>query len=230
MMMAAPGKKTNWFAIIISLVVVVAVVGVGALVVTMNNAATAPAEAPAAGVVNEETGGVSLGDGPNVIEEYVDFMCPFCGDYWAGYSDYVSEKVKSGDVTLVIHPISILDNASMGTKYSTRAASAAYCVAETNPDAFYAYVDRLFEKQPAESTEGLTNDQLVEYASQVGAGDAASCIQGEEYADYVAERTPETPLAEGATGISTPTIVVNGEVVSLTLQGPEADLEPLLTK
>ena len=74
MMMAAPGKKTNWFAIIISLVVVVAVVGVGALVVTMNNAATAPAEAPAAGVVNEETGGVSLGDGPNVIEEYVDFM------------------------------------------------------------------------------------------------------------------------------------------------------------
>ncbi|MDN3312165.1 DsbA family protein [Microbacterium oryzae] len=229
-MMANPGKKTNWFAIVISLIVVVAIVGVGALVVTMNNAATAPAEAPAAGVVNEETGGISIGDGPDVIEEYVDFMCPYCGQYWEGYSEYVSEKVEAGEATLVIHPISILDNASQGTEYSTRAASAAYCVAETNPDAFYPYVDRLFANQPAESTEGLSDDELAEFADEVGAGDAASCIADQEYADYVAERTEETPIAPGASGISTPTIVVNDEFVQLTFQGPEVDLEPLLAQ
>ncbi|GAA4777493.1 DsbA family protein [Microbacterium gilvum] len=229
-MMASPGKKTNWFAIIISIVVVVAVVGVGALVVTMNNAASAPAAAPADGVVNEDTGGISLGEGADVIEEYVDFMCPYCGQYWDGYSEYVSEKVSSGDATLVIHPISILDNASMGTQYSTRAASAAYCVAESNPEAFYPYVDKLFANQPAESTEGLTDDQLADYASQVGAGDAASCIADGEYMDYVTEKTQDTPIAEGATGISTPTIVVNGEMVSLTFSGPETDLAPLLTQ
>jgi protein-disulfide isomerase len=229
-MMATPGKKTNWFAIVISLIVVVAIVGVGALVVTMNNAATAPAEAPAAGVVNEETGGISIGDGPDVIEEYVDFMCPYCGQYWDGYSEYVGEKVKAGEATLVIHPISILDNASQGTQYSTRSASAAYCVAETNPDAFYSYVDRLFDNQPAESSKGLSDDELAKFAEEVGAGDAASCIADHEYSDYVAERTEKTPIAPGAGGISTPTIMVNDEFVQLTFQGPEADLEPLLAK
>ena len=230
MMMASAGKSTNWFAIVISAVVVVVVVALGGLVVWMNGAATAPADAPAAGVVNEETGAIVVGDGPNVIEEYVDFMCPYCGQYWEGYSEYVSEQVSEGNVTLEIHPISILDNQSQGTQYSTRSASATYCVAEADGDAVYSFVDLLYDNQPSESTEGLSDDELVAFAEQVGAEDAASCIAEGEYMDYVAERTEETPVADGASGISTPTIVVNGEIASLTFSGPETDLAPLLTK
>ncbi|WOF22288.1 DsbA family protein [Microbacterium betulae] len=228
-MMASAGKKTNWFAIVISAVVVVAVVALGGLVVWMNGAATAPADAPAAGVVNEETGAIVVGDGPNVIEEYVDFMCPYCGQYWATYSEYVSERVSSGDVTLEIHPISILDNTSQGTQYSTRSASAAYCVAEADSDAFYPFVDLLYDNQPAESTEGLSDDELISYAEQAGAAGAASCIADGDYMDYVAQMTPETPIQTGASGISTPTVVVNGEFLSITWD-PETDLAPLLTE
>ena len=40
--MAAAARKTNWFAIWVSVAVVVVLVGVGALVVWMNNSASTP--------------------------------------------------------------------------------------------------------------------------------------------------------------------------------------------
>jgi protein-disulfide isomerase len=216
--MASAAKKTNWFAIVISAIVVVALVGVGAVVVWMNNTATAPAEAPAAAVVNEETGAITLGEGPNVVAEYFDFMCPYCGRYWETYSEDVNERVVAGEVTLEMHPISILDNASQGTAYSTRAAGAVYCVAEENADAVYPFVDLLFDNQPREATAGLSDEEIIGYAERAGAEGAASCIEG-----------GELPIAPGQTRPSTPTVLVNDEFLGITWD-PEADLVPLLTK
>src|SRR5699024_12404568 len=53
---------------------------------------------------------------------------------------------------LNLHPISILDRASQGTEYSTRAANAAYCVADEDGEAAYTFIDLLFRNQPAEAT------------------------------------------------------------------------------
>lgn len=209
----AAGKRSG-FAIIVSIIVVVAVVGVGALVVWMNNQASAPAEAPAAGVIDEETGAIAIGDGPETVTEYVDFMCPICGSAHDAYSDTLTDLVSNGDITLELHPISILDRYSQGTEYSTRAANAAYCVAEDDGDAVYPFIDLMFRNQPAEATTGLDDDEIIGYAEQAGAAGAAECIANGDYIDYVGEMTQETPVVPGNSGIATPTILVNGEFVT----------------
>ncbi|WP_261167080.1 thioredoxin domain-containing protein [Microbacterium sp. Marseille-Q6965] len=219
----AAARKTNWVAIWISAAVVVAIAVIAVLVVQMNRQAVALAESPASAVVDEETGAITLGDGPNVLEEYLDFMCPYCHEYHETYGEDVAELVEEGEVTLNVHPIAILDSQSNGTQFSTRAAGAVYCVAEANPDAVYPFIDALFRDQPREGTEGLSDDQIAGLASEAGAGDAASCIADGEYMDYVTKMTPETPVAPGASGISTPTILLNDEFVSLTWD-PQADI------
>jgi protein-disulfide isomerase len=219
----AAARKTNWVAIWISAAVVVAIAVIAVLVVQMNRQAVSLAESPASAVVDEETGAIALGDGPNVLEEYLDFMCPFCERYHETYGEDVAELVQNGEVTLNVHPIAILDSQSNGTQYSTRAAGATYCVAETSPDAVYPFIDALFRDQPGEGTDGLTDEQLAGLASEAGAPGAESCIADGEYTDYVTKMTAETPVAPGAQGVSTPTIILNDEFVNLT-GDPQADI------
>ena len=63
------------------------------------------------------------------MDTYVDFMCPVCNQFEQAYGEAIQGLVDDGTITLNIHPISILDRASQGTEYSTRAANAMYCVA-----------------------------------------------------------------------------------------------------
>lgn len=212
--MAAAAKNRSVFAIVISVIVVVAVVAVAVLVYFMNRQASAPAEAPAAGVVNEETGAIAIGDGDQTVTEYIDFMCPICNQAHEAYHDTLTQLVSDGDITLNIHPISILDNQSQGTQFSTRAASAVYCVAEDNGDAVYPFIDLMFRNQPSEATEGLTDDQIAEYAAEAGAEGAADCIANGEYRDFVTQKTQDTPVMPGNSGIATPTLLVNDEFVT----------------
>lgn len=217
--MAAAARRVNWLAIWITIGVVVVVVVVGALVVWMNRQALELAESPASAVVNEETGAIVLGEGPNVLEEYIDYSCPHCGSYHSAYGETVAGLVAEGEVQLELHPISILDSAT-NDDFSTRAAAATYCVAEGDPDAVYPFLDALFD---AQSTSGMSDEQLVETAERAGANGAAECIEAGTYHDYVIARTSETPVAPGASSISTPTVILNGEFVSLTMD-PEADI------
>lgn len=222
--MAAAARRVNWLAIWITIGVVVVVVVVGALVVWMNRQALELAESPASAVVNEETGAIVLGEGPNVLEEYVDFMCPYCHQYHDTYSEDVAGLVEDGQLTLEVHPISILDSQSQGTQYSTRAASATYCVVDDNVDAVYPFMDALFKNAPSEGSGGLDDEELISLAEQAGASsDVESCITGGDYMEFVTARTQETPVAPGASGISTPTVLLNDEFVSLTWD-PQADI------
>ncbi|WP_119696660.1 DsbA family protein [Microbacterium halotolerans] len=224
----AAARRINWLAISITAGVVVIVVAIAAVAVWMNRQALALAESPGAAVVNEETGAIAIGDGPNVLDEYVDFMCPFCGQYHDSFGETVSGLVEDGDVTLNIHPIAILDSRSQGTQFSTRAASAMYCVADDNPDAVYPFMDALFANQPNENTAGLDNDEIIGYAKDAGASDAVeSCIEDVEYADFVAARTQEIPANPSTGNVSTPTVVLNDEYLNLTMD-PEVDLLPKL--
>ncbi|BDV29739.1 DsbA family protein [Microbacterium terricola] len=221
--MATAARKTNWFAIWISIAVVVVLVGVAALVVVMNNQATAPGEVPDSAGINQETGAIAVGSGSNELDTYIDFMCPICGQFEDLYGETIEGLVDDGSITLNIHPISILDRASMGTAFSTRAANAAYCVAEAKPESALAFTQLMFENQPEESTEGLTDEQILDIASQAGVTGIDDCVNDQTYADFVAEMTEKTPVKPGASGIGTPTVLLNGEFVTLT-GDPQADL------
>ncbi|WP_029151039.1 DsbA family protein [Microbacterium indicum] len=207
----AQAKKSNLFAIIISIVVVVAVVGVGALVIVLNNRASAPATAPGATSVNQETGAIVIGDGAQELDTYVDFICPICGQFEDTWGDQINDAVENGDITLNVHPVGLLDNASQGTEYSSRAANAMYCVANTSPDAAYAFLKEMYDQQPSEGTTGLDDDQIIQIAEDSGAGDVADCITNREYDDYVQQQTDDMPIAPGQTRAATPSVLLDDE-------------------
>lgn len=213
-------KKTNWFAIWISVAAVVVVVGVAGLVVWMNSVSAEPAPAPAASNVNPDTGAVTFGDGPNTVDTYIDFMCPYCGQFEEAEGETIQDLVASGDITLNVHPVAILDRLSQGTEYSSRSAGAFYAVAAADPANAYAFLQALYANQPAENTAGLTNEDLVALAKDAGVEmtDALEqSILSDEYKAFAQQQS----LPDGSTG--TPTLLVNGEVVRVSYNA-EADI------
>lgn len=212
--MAAQSRSTNWFAIWVSIGVVVALALVAVLVITLNSAEQGPTTAPQAATIEEETGAIVIGDGENRLDTYVDFMCPICNQFEQLYGESILALAEDGTATVGIHPISILDRYSQGTEYSTRAANAMYCVAVADGEAAVPFMQAMFANQPDENTTGLTDEQILEIAASVGVTDIDTCVAEGEYVNYVADLTEQTPIQPGLTGIATPTVTVNGEAIA----------------
>lgn len=228
-MAQAVRKNNNIFAIVVTIAVVVVIAVVAGIVVWMNNAAAGPGATPQSSTIDTETGAISVGDGPNTLDTYVDFICPACKQFEQTYGEAIQEQVEAGTLTLNIHPISILDRASQGTEFSSRAAGAMYCVAEAEPEAALPFLQAMYASQPAENTPGLADEQIVQIARDAGVTDAdavESCITEGSFKRFAQSKTQSTPVQPGQNGISTPTIVLNGETVdNSTLTGDaQADI------
>jgi protein-disulfide isomerase len=219
--MAAAKSNTNWFAVGISIAVVVVLVALGALVVVLNNQANAPGTAPQSAIIDDETGAIVFGDGEDTVDTYVDFMCPICGDFEKSYGEQLQTAAANGDITLNIHPVSILNRLSQNTEFSTRAGSAVYCVAAESPDSTLDFFNTLFANQPEENSAGLSDDELAAMAEQAGAGAAADCIADGTYMDFVDAQTNAHDIQ------GTPTVEVNGKRLDLQA-GEITEMEKLL--
>jgi protein-disulfide isomerase len=156
-------------------------------------------------------------DGVVDITVYADYMCPYCNQFETAQFPQIERWVRDGTATLELHPVSVLDGRSLGTRYSTRSAAAAACVVDHDPDAFLAFDTALFAEQPSESTRGLSDDELVAIAGRAGAdGPAvATCITRQHFAPWVARstarvRTGPVPNSSLPGLTSTPTILVDG--------------------
>ncbi|MDO8143900.1 MULTISPECIES: thioredoxin domain-containing protein [unclassified Isoptericola] len=176
-----------------------------------------------------EGGGIPVGsdlvaggenEGAPVVDEYLDYMCPVCGQFEEINAADVETMLTEGDATVVFHPVSILDRMSQGTDFSTRSASAAYWVADRAPESFFAFNEALFVNQPAENTEGLSDEEMASIAEEAGvpadvaAGIADGTARG-TFGQYVYSLTSEASanpdLANANGGFGTPTILVDGE-------------------
>lgn len=163
------------------------------------------------------------------IVTYVDYLCPHCGHFERTNAEQIGKLVESGAATIEIHPLAVMDRASMGTKYSSRAVNAAACVANYSPDHFWDFSKFLFENQPEENTTGLSDDQIKEYAGQAGVAEEAKidkCIDKKRFGPWVDasyDRWVNDPIPNsdfnGPKG--TPIIVVNGK----TYQGSLTDAQ-----
>lgn len=164
------------------------------------------------------------------IRVYVDYMCPYCGQFETTNNAQMAEWLQSGAATVEIHPLSILDRSSLGTKYSTRAANAAACVANYAPDQFWAFNGLLYSNQPEENSSGLDDDTikgLVEQAGVTDAGDIDSCIDDTQFKGWIADATSRAlagplPDTDEAKVTGTPTVLVNGQKYSGSLTDPDA--------
>ena len=150
---------------------------------------------------------------------YVDYQCPICQAFDLPNSSQLRSWVDTGAATVEIRPISFLDRASLN-EYSSRAANAAFCVANFEPDSYFDMHSNLMINQPAEGQAGLDDDELYELATISGAGtdEVKGCIQNKSFGDYVEQYT-QTVLGAPHGGVSvtgTPTILVNGKQYTWT--------------
>lgn len=186
-------------------VVVLAVIGLVTWGI-LSNAGKAPqagdgVKATYAAVIGKDTAPVTL-------DVFQDFICPVCGEFEKANGADVAKLVDAGTVKLRIHPMNFLDDSSLGSKYSTRAANAFVTVWKAEPDKALAFNTLLYQNQPAENTTGLTDAKIAELAKQAGVSQAVIDTFAQlTNADFPTNATNEA-YAQGVTG--TPTVFVNG--------------------
>ncbi|HET8658019.1 MAG TPA: thioredoxin domain-containing protein [Micromonosporaceae bacterium] len=164
-----------------------------------------PATATAGGAL-----AVGSATAPVRLEVYLDYMCPYCGRFEQANAGELERLVAEGTVRLELYPLSFLDKASAGTRYSTRTANAVATVADRAPGKVLAFNNALFTRQPAEGTAGLSDDEIAALARSAGVPtDVVNLFTDGIFEPWVAAST-ETVLKTGVS--STPTVKINGKV------------------
>lgn len=156
-------------------------------------------------------GGVLVGEetAPVTIDLYFDYMCPACGAFEAGNADDLTSAIEDGTAKVNLHVMNFLDAQSNGTEYSTRAGNALGVVANDTPDAVWDFHNALYANQPAEGTDGLSDDDIALIATESGVpSEVADSFNDGTYRGWVAQSNQ----AAGEAGVSsTPTVKINGE-------------------
>lgn len=187
-----------------------------AIVISLINAAGAgdspAAQGGKAPAIATPGGALALGDAaaPVKLEVYLDYMCPYCGRFEQANSGELDRMVADGTVRLELYPLSFLDRASSGARYSTRAANAVATVADQSPGKVLALNTALFANQPEEGSRGLSDDEIAKLARDAGVpADVVAAFDGRGFESWIATSTQ----AVFDTGISgTPTVKINGKV------------------
>jgi protein-disulfide isomerase len=143
-----------------------------------------------------------------VLAIYEDFQCPHCRDFEKTFGPTIAKMVDSGAVAVDYYMLSILNRSNAG--YSSRAANAAYCVADEDKDAFKRFHSALFAQQPQEGTgSGPDKAALIETARQAGVtGGVPDCINKGSYEKMTKGLAASTKVS------STPTIRLNGQDIN----------------
>jgi protein-disulfide isomerase len=215
--------------ILIASIVAVVAVAVTGVVLTIKNEVNNPVPTAATPANMVFDGGIKIGAGlkaitdpavqadtPNIIV-YEDLQCPNCRDFEVPNAAQLRDWVSTGKYTLQIHPISFLDGNSPN-QYSSRAAGAAICVANGDPNKFFEYNSALYDHQPEEGTMGPSNEELASRAQSVGVNNkpVLDCIKNATYASYAQSYTQDTVFQRNIPGTNlkvngTPFIVLNGQ-------------------
>jgi protein-disulfide isomerase len=180
------------------------------------NIVAVPTAAIPAGGDYTPTDVTKYADTVNIVA-YVDYFCPICQTFEQTNAEQLDTWVSAGAATLEIHPISILDRSSLGTRYASRSANAMACVAQYDPNSFFQATTAMYASQPAEGTAGLTNEEIASVLAQAGVTslDVVQCINDETFKQWVTDATARTsvgpiPNSELARVGGTPTVLVNG--------------------
>ena len=181
------------------------------------------------GLIAETTPGLKPGDDPvpsavtpgsEVIDirVYLDYQCPGCRVFEETNHTQLTTWVETGAATVEFHPVALFDRYSLGTKFSSRSANAAACVANYSPDAFYDFNSLMFANQPKEGTEGLTDEQILVLAKRadvISTPLIERCVNDQDYKAWVNAATARAlagpiPNSTVERVASTPTVIVNG--------------------
>jgi protein-disulfide isomerase len=157
-----------------------------------------------------------------VVAFYEDFLCPACGNFERGFGPTVSKLIDDGAIAADYYMTGFLSR-PQNQDYSSRAANAAYCVADESIDAFRRFHTALYTKDIQSSETGTSfpdNTKLTELARESGVvGKVPQCIHDGKY----------LPMVDGlvaSAGIhATPTVRINGQDYEFST--PEAFVEKI---
>ncbi len=182
-------SRSTWILGGIAIVVIAAVVIIGVIWQSgrneTRNEGYGSVKNSAVQVQLQPGGIVRLGtpEATKTIDMYEDSLCPVCAQFEQMYGQEIAQAVDEGKFAVQYHLLDFLNPASASGNYSTRAAAAAQCVAESgNAEAYGKFHTDLFDpaNQPKErGSSDHSNEDLAQLAKQAGAPDAAvSCISG----------------------------------------------------
>jgi protein-disulfide isomerase len=141
------------------------------------------------------------------VQFYEDFLCPACGNFERSFGPTVSKLIDIGAIAADYSMVTILDS-SRTQNYSSRAANAAFCVADESIEAFRRFHSALYSVDIQPSETGKTfpdNARLIELARESGAaGKVPDCINSGKYLSKV------NGLAAAGNIHATPTVRING--------------------
>lgn len=231
-------RDINWFTILVSGFVILAVVAVGGFLFVQSQADSAQSSVAASkvspknvvndgytitkdGIVDAEAYKINTKLAPSPYESedtnisiYIDYACPHCAEFEEANIEQIENWVDSGEVTsLTIHPIAFLST------YSVEGANALACVANYSPEnVFAAHKAMTSAHETAPSGRKLVT-LLQNEANAPKTDTFTKCVRGGQFDKFVEESTkraqkgpiPNTALAETAGITGTPTIFVNGE-------------------
>lgn len=223
--------------IILGAVAVLAVIVLIIVAITKPGTSTQSSEPPR----NFVDTGISIGKDQKVataqqvkdakanINVFIDFQCPHCREFELAQGEQLSKWEDSDDVVVTYHMLDFMKIYTT-TNYSSRAANAAACVADTHPEGFQEFTELLMANQPDSGGEGIKNDGLITYAHQVGATEVDSCITDGHFRGWVEQNTEKSMKTDeivpgGVQG--TPSIFVNGFETSDKYEGSTTDTEAL---
>ncbi|MEO5922009.1 MAG: thioredoxin domain-containing protein [Pseudolysinimonas sp.] len=189
------------------------------IVFTGHDGAAVPTQTPAIGP-GESPAPSPADDSLSLVRivTYIDLSCPVCQAFESTNANAIEALVASGEVTLEVRPVAILDRNFQGSRYSSRANNAAACVANFAPDHFLDVLAALYQGQPREGSSGLDDSRILAILHEAGVDDdhVDSCIVGEQFKKWVAAATSRftsDPTNVNPNGyIGTPTVFANGEM------------------
>ncbi|MEH3077914.1 MAG: thioredoxin domain-containing protein [Quadrisphaera sp.] len=212
----------------ISAAAVALVLVVGAVAFGISRAGGGEPAAAPPGVTAD--GGIVLGksDAPHTVTIFQDYQCPVCKAYEAAVGPWLDQQVKAGTTKLEYRPLTFLDSQSGGTKYSTRAANAAYCLAGQQGADFYEFNTAMYVEQPEEGGTGLTDSKIVSIAKAAG-GDVGTCIANGTYDDFAQQMNDAAFKLTDSQGQrlvnGTPTVLVDGKLLQNSQGGAPGQQE-----
>lgn len=204
---AADRRRNLLIQVGLTSIVVLFAVGLVLYIVTSGETKPESGEAKSVRVASSEVITQDGGTDPKaVLSVYEDPLCPHCGAFEKAFGPTINKLIDQGVVAVDYYMVGILDSPG-NQNYSSRAAGAAYCVADESNEAFRRFHAALYAQQPQEVGGSYpTNAQLIETARQAGvAGGVADCIDKGRYTDVAAGMAQATNIN------ATPTVRINGE-------------------
>jgi protein-disulfide isomerase len=208
-------------------VVIAAVLVVVALVATLLVAYLTKSDKPSTapqGAVASYAVPAGPSSAPVKVTVYEDFLCPFCGQFEAATRETLQQQVDAGKVQVRYHVLNILGSGS--SDYSSRAANALAVVLDTSgPETAKKFHDLLFENQPPEGGDGLSDGQLVDYAVKAGAprSTVEADVKSRKFEQWVDDGTNQASKDDVH---ATPTVKVAGKTLeSTSIDGLVSKLE-----